>query len=475
MTTTPEPTPAPLDPKRCATVPDLTVPAAARAARASQLRATLFPDGRRFLNLPYDRQWAASERRLHLIDTEHLAADLDALHACALRAHSLSPTLRDTGPVAEARVWSRAARSLATFKTRAGRGDEVEGDLMGRRPGVGREDGQTGRGSAAVGAGRLGWSGLWLMALGAVSSVAWLGCNQDPGQGASPDVCSDGAGPCQGAGPGAAPPGFVYIPPGTFTMGSPSDEPGREAEGEDLHEVTLTHGFYMQETEVTQGAWEALMGTNPSHFSSCGADCPVERVSWWEALAYANALSVSEGYVPCYVLAPSCSGRAGDEAFTCTSVTVHTNGNDPYLCEGYRLPTGAEWEYAYRAGTRTAFYDGAITETACSPVDPIADAIAWYCGNAGDETHPVAQREANAWGLFDMAGNVWEWCWDLHQDSLGSAPVTDPVGAPSGFRRVTRGGCWSSDAQSLRGASRGSFGPASRTAHLGFRLVRSAP
>jgi formylglycine-generating enzyme required for sulfatase activity len=147
-----------------------------------------------------------------------------------------------------------------------------------------------------------------------------------------------------------------------------------------------------------------------------------------------------------------------------------------YGCPGYRLPTEAEWEYAYRAGTTTAYYDGpsdAAVWRLCSPLDANLDKIGWYCGNAGDTTHPVAQKQPNAWGLYDMAGNVWEWVEDWWQDDLGSAAATDPVGVNPGSTRVVRGGSWYSIPVYARAAMRNVYAPSLPIDDIGGRCVRT--
>ncbi len=226
---------------------------------------------------------------------------------------------------------------------------------------------------------------------------------------------------------------FVYIEPGTFMMGSPTDEPSRDSD-ETQHQVTLTKRFYMQTTEVTQGQWTAVMGSNPSYFSSCGDNCPVEQVSWNDAQDFIMALNaMGEG--------------------------------------AYRLPTEAEWEYAARAGSTTALANGGITELYCDH-DPNLDAMGWYCGNAGGTPHPVAQKQPNAWGLYDMHGNVWEWCQDRYGNYLSEAMI-NPEGPSSGSSRVWRGAGWSSDARNCRSAVRYYLNPDVRYNNLGFRLVRA--
>gem|GEM_PF-3556823 len=224
---------------------------------------------------------------------------------------------------------------------------------------------------------------------------------------------------------------FVYIPPGKFWMGSPDDEPKR-SDNETMHEVILTQGFYMQTMPVTQLQWEKVMGSNPSKFKG-DPRRPVENVSWNDAKAYIDKLH---------------------------------RRDDRYR---YRLPTEAEWEYACRAGTTTPFAFG----DNITPDQVNYDGNYPYKGPKGQyrkKTTPVGIFEPNAWGLFDMHGNVWEWCQDVYGD-YPTGSVKDPTGAKSGAARVLRGGSWRHFAKSCRSAYRGRHTPGLRGAYFGFRLV----
>lgn len=227
---------------------------------------------------------------------------------------------------------------------------------------------------------------------------------------------------------------FVYIDPGNFIMGSPLQETGRD-EDETAHLVILSEGFYLQTTEVTQAQWRAVMGDNPSGFPECGGDCPVERVSLDMVRIFIGRLNkLSDGV-------------------------------------NYRLPTEAEWEYACRAGSRSAFANGNITELDCGH-DPRLDKMGWYCGNAGGTPHAVAQKTPNVWGLYDMHGNVFEWTADWYWD-YSFCPVIDPAGPDLGHGAVIRGGCWKSYARFCRSADRGRYPPDFRNRYTGFRLAVS--
>ena len=262
-----------------------------------------------------------------------------------------------------------------------------------------------------------------------------------------------------------SPPSFVRIEPDSFEMGSHAEEAGRTAD-EAQHKVTLTHILEVQTTEVTQAQWTRIMGSNPSFFADCGDDCPVESVSWWDALAYLNQMSAAAGFAQCYEL-KGCSGTYGQD-FRCE--TVQFVGLE---CTGYRLPTEAEWEYVARGKTSSAYYGGAMSAAECEPVDPQLDRIAWYCGNAERSIHPVGLKLPNRYGLHDVLGNVREWVWDWNFGAYATEDVVDPLGPEKGAGRSYRGGGWMNLARDCRSAARGYDEPHIGADSIGLRPFRT--
>lgn len=258
----------------------------------------------------------------------------------------------------------------------------------------------------------------------------------------------------------------VRVVAGTFTMGSPEwelgyappfDTPIRPANEAPRHEVTLTRDLLVSAYEVTQAQYEAVHGTNPSQFGP-GPNLPVEKVSWLQAVQFCNELSADAGLTLAYAI---------------TGPSVIWNQD----ADGYRLPTEAEWEYLARAGRDEAFNFGPVTEPfGDDGLDPVLDRVGWYLKNSGGGTRPVGSKLPNAWGVFDVHGNVYEWCWDRYAaDAYTGDPVTDPTGPSLGPQRVMRGGSYSDPAANCRSALRLGFDPGQALPALGFRVVRWAP
>jgi formylglycine-generating enzyme required for sulfatase activity len=229
---------------------------------------------------------------------------------------------------------------------------------------------------------------------------------------------------------------LVLTPKGTFMMGSPESEEAR-FEDETQHEVTISKDYYLGVHEVTQAQYEKVMGTKPSYFQGdeikgSSTNNPVESVSWLDAVEFCKKLSD--------LPEEKAAGRV------------------------YRLPTEAEWEYACRAGSKSAYSFGESSKS-------LGD-YAWFDGNSNNQTHPVGEKKANAWGLYDMHGNVWELCSDWYGEYPKGA-VSDPSGPNEGSYRVIRGGGWNDEAADCRSANRARIVPSDRSINLGFRVALS--
>lgn len=215
---------------------------------------------------------------------------------------------------------------------------------------------------------------------------------------------------------------MVWVEGGTFRMGATSEQGSEISDEKPVHSVTLS-GYYIGKTEVTQALWQAVMGSNPSYFE--GDDLPVEQVSWDDCQEFIRKLNSLTG-------------------------------------QNFRLPTEAEWEFACRGGNNSRGYKYSGSN--------YIDNVAWYDGNSGDKTHPVATKSPNELGIYDMSGNVWEWCADWYGD-YSSGRQTNPKGPYGGSSRVNRGGSWFSYARNCRSSNRFNYNPTRRLNNLGLRLA----
>lgn len=215
---------------------------------------------------------------------------------------------------------------------------------------------------------------------------------------------------------------MVWVDGGTFRMGATSEQGSEISDEKPVHSVTLS-GYYIGKTEVTQALWQAVMGSNPSYFE--GDDLPVEQVSWDDCQEFIRKLNSLTG-------------------------------------QNFRLPTEAEWEFACRGGNNSRGYKYSGSN--------YIDNVAWYDGNSGDKTHPVATKSPNELGIYDMSGNVWEWCADWYGD-YSSGRQTNPKGPYGGSYRVCRGGGWGDGAGDCRSSNRRNGDPTDRNNNLGLRLA----
>lgn len=261
---------------------------------------------------------------------------------------------------------------------------------------------------------------------------------------------------------------WIFVHAGTtFAMGSPLDEFGRDEDDEERHDVTLNHDFIIYSSEFDQSeVGQMLQGRDPSRLvDECHEDCPGEHLTWHEAAAAANFMSEESGMALCY----DCDVNNGE--YRCQ---LAERWNSPYECPGYRLPTEAEWEFAARAGTTEATYVGDFEsgDQGCLDVQHPIDTIAWFCANADNTTHGTGEKLPNDWGIFDMLGNVAEWCQDNYDPEFGDNRDVDPWGPSEGTRRVYRGGSWEDDVEAIRAAARDGLPPDNRE-YVGFRPVRT--
>ncbi len=271
-----------------------------------------------------------------------------------------------------------------------------------------------------------------------------------------PEKSSGDSTPAIAAAPDVAAPKFsredmVWVPEGTFMMGS---EKGDNDE-KPIHQVTVD-GFYISRTEVTQKDFELVMGVNPSNFKDCPT-CPVEKVSWFDAILYCNARTKAAGSQDTVYRYTSKTGKPGMD------LVLEEIGSD-LRKKGFRLPTEAEWEYACRAGGSTKYFWG----------NSMDEGYVWDQTNSGQKTHPVGRKKPNGFGLFDMNGNVWEWCNDWYGTNYeGNIGIQNPQGPASGMYRVFRGGSWLNDDVNFRSTIRKASSPSVRDFNIGFRCVIS--
>ena len=313
----------------------------------------------------------------------------------------------------------------------------------------------------------------WLTTVLVVASIALgvIGCNNPSGPSGSGNGGNSGeqtGGETQGT---IVPEGFVLVEAGTFQMGSTEGW----YDNKPVHEVTITKPFYMGKYEVTQAEYEkycSYTGDNsPSSDYGDGDNYPAYYVSWYDAIVYCNKRSMAEGLKPCYRINDLTNPDEWGTVPTSSDSTwnaVECNWN----ANGYRLPTEAEWEYAARAGDNTV---ESLTYSGTIDVNEL-EKYAWYYDNSDSTTHEVGKKEANAFGLYDMSGNVWEWCWNCFTNSYDTTTEggSDPTGSSARSDRVRRGGGWCSYSDFCAVSCRNYDIPNSRRDNLGLRVVRAS-
>ena len=298
----------------------------------------------------------------------------------------------------------------------------------------------------------------WLTTVLIVASIALgiIGCNNPSGSDNGTQVL--------------IPEGFVLISAGTFQMGS---NEGYD-DNKPVHEVTITKPFYMGKYEVTQAEYEEFCSygsSSPSSSYGDGDNYPAYYVSWYDALVYCNKRSMAERLTPCYSISDSTNPDEWGSVPTSSNDTWNSVECD-WNANGYRLPTEAEWEYAARARDNTV---NSLTYSGTSDVNKLGD-YAWYSDNSNSTIHVVGTKKANAYGLYDMSGNVFEWCWNWYTSEYdeNTEGGSDPTGSSAGSYRVGRGGSWYSNSDRCAVSCRGSGSPYYRDYILGFRVVRQA-
>lgn len=254
-------------------------------------------------------------------------------------------------------------------------------------------------------------------------------------------------------------PEMVLVKGGTYTIGCTSEQ--RDCDGDESPTVEVTvKDFHIGKYEVTQALWEEVTGKNPSKFK--GESHPVESISWYEAVEFCNKLSEMSGLTPAYKIDKSTVDPNNHNTDDKSKWTVEFDKD----ANGFRLPLESEWEFAARGGVK-----GADSQTLYSGSDDIGE-VAWYYENSDQKSHKVGSKSANVLGLYDMSGNVWEWCWSW-KDNYNTGNITKADGAVSGTGRVYRGGSWFSEPKYCRVSPRGSDNPEYRDTGIGLRLVRS--